>query len=253
LTESRYLWKLSIQQLLFNPEKEQNRKNNKQNLISSGLNFEKNLSKIRPFLFIVHLAAHSNDSTPQLPTMLVSEMAKRGCRKQSAPAANLFVCHMSSDSRSMSGSAANRDTIVYGNGTAMKFNVEYKATCTMKDLGEKVSIPKANKFNPPPRLLRGPGPGNTHPRVHAAMSLPQVGHLDPYFLELMEDIKSWVSPIPLPPCNAGSDRSILFFVIKERPCPPRLSVSEPTFHFTNSGKTKVTRRTEDGPSMGPGF
>jgi len=71
LTERRYLWKLSIQQLLVNPEKEQNRKNNKQNLISSGLNFEKKISKIRPFLFIVHLAAHSNDSTPQLHTMLV--------------------------------------------------------------------------------------------------------------------------------------------------------------------------------------
>jgi len=122
--------------------------------------------------------------------MLVSEIVKRGCRKQSVPAANLFVRHMSSDSRSMSGSAANRDTKVYGNGTAMKFNVEYKAKCTMKDLGEKVSIPKVNRFNPPPRLLCGPGPGNAHPRVHAAMSLPQVGHLDPYFLELMEDIKS---------------------------------------------------------------
>ena len=34
------------------------------------------------------------------------------------------------------------------------------------------------------------GPGNAHPRVLSKMSLPQVGHLDPYFLELMEDIKA---------------------------------------------------------------
>ena len=29
---------------------------------------------------------------------------------------------------------------------------------------------------PPKRLLMGPGPGNAHPRVHAALALPQVGH-----------------------------------------------------------------------------
>lgn len=53
-----------------------------------------------------------------------------------------------------------------------------------------VAIPEVNKFNPPNRLLCGPGPGNAHPRVLSKMSLPQVGHLDPYFLELMEDIKA---------------------------------------------------------------
>jgi alanine-glyoxylate transaminase / serine-glyoxylate transaminase / serine-pyruvate transaminase len=31
--------------------------------------------------------------------------------------------------------------------------------------------------------------GNAHPRVHAAMSLPQIGHLDPAFIEMMETIK----------------------------------------------------------------
>ena len=40
------------------------------------------------------------------------------------------------------------------------------------------------------RLLCGPGPGNAHPRVLAKMGLPQVGHLDPYFLQLMEEIKA---------------------------------------------------------------
>nr|AZL94169.1 serine-pyruvate transaminase [Cardiosporidium cionae] len=42
---------------------------------------------------------------------------------------------------------------------------------------------------PPPRLLCGPGPGNAHPRVHAAMSLPQLGHMDPLFLRICEDVK----------------------------------------------------------------
>ncbi|KAH8057879.1 serine-pyruvate transaminase [Aureococcus anophagefferens] len=36
-----------------------------------------------------------------------------------------------------------------------------------------VEKPSIAQFNPPKRLLMGPGPGNAHPRVHAAMSLPQ--------------------------------------------------------------------------------
>ena len=42
---------------------------------------------------------------------------------------------------------------------------------------------------PPPRLLLGPGPSNAHPRVLAAIHRPQVGHLDPYFLGLMDEIQ----------------------------------------------------------------
>jgi len=49
--------------------------------------------------------------------------------------------------------------------------------------------PQKGVLNPPPRLLCGPGPGNAHPRVLSAMSLPEIGHLDPAFLSMMEDIK----------------------------------------------------------------
>merc|ERR1719284_1477670 len=42
----------------------------------------------------------------------------------------------------------------------------------------------------PTRLLLGPGPQNAHPRVHAAMSLPSVGHMDPSFMAIVEDVKS---------------------------------------------------------------
>ncbi len=41
----------------------------------------------------------------------------------------------------------------------------------------------------PPRLLLGPGPSNAHPRVLQALSTPQLGHLDPHFLHLMNEIQ----------------------------------------------------------------
>jgi alanine-glyoxylate transaminase/serine-glyoxylate transaminase/serine-pyruvate transaminase len=44
-------------------------------------------------------------------------------------------------------------------------------------------------LNPPPRLLLGPGPSQVHARVLRAMASPLVGHLDPYFLQLMDEIQ----------------------------------------------------------------
>ena len=41
-------------------------------------------------------------------------------------------------------------------------------------------------LSPPERLLMGPGPSNPDPRVLAAMGANPVGHLDPYFVELMD-------------------------------------------------------------------
>ena len=45
------------------------------------------------------------------------------------------------------------------------------------------------EFSPPSRLLLGPGPSLVHPRVLRALSLPLVGHLDPVFLNVMNDIQ----------------------------------------------------------------
>ena len=42
----------------------------------------------------------------------------------------------------------------------------------------------------PPRLLLGPGPSNAHPRVLRALSNRQVGHLDPSFIRLMNEVQS---------------------------------------------------------------
>jgi len=44
-----------------------------------------------------------------------------------------------------------------------------------------------NLLNPPERLLLGPGPSNPDPLVRAAQAAPLVGHLDPYFLGLMDE------------------------------------------------------------------
>jgi alanine-glyoxylate transaminase / serine-glyoxylate transaminase / serine-pyruvate transaminase len=39
----------------------------------------------------------------------------------------------------------------------------------------------------PPRLLLGPGPSNAHPRVLQAMGMPQLSHLDPAFIQIMNE------------------------------------------------------------------
>ncbi len=45
-------------------------------------------------------------------------------------------------------------------------------------------------INPPKRLLYGPGPTMVEPRVYDAMAKPIVGHLDPYFFSVVEDIRA---------------------------------------------------------------
>ena len=45
-------------------------------------------------------------------------------------------------------------------------------------------------FLAPQRLLLGPGPSAVHPRVLRAMSTPLIGHLDPIFLGVMNDIQT---------------------------------------------------------------
>ena len=42
----------------------------------------------------------------------------------------------------------------------------------------------------PERLLLGPGPSNAHPRVLEAMARPLLGHLDPAFLAIVEEVKA---------------------------------------------------------------
>jgi len=45
-------------------------------------------------------------------------------------------------------------------------------------------------FYPPQRTLMGPGPSDVHPRILAAMSRPTIGHLDPLFVNMMDEVKA---------------------------------------------------------------
>ena len=47
-----------------------------------------------------------------------------------------------------------------------------------------------SSFNPTPRTLMGPGPSDVNPRILSALARPTVGHLDPEFIRLMDEIKS---------------------------------------------------------------
>lgn len=49
---------------------------------------------------------------------------------------------------------------------------------------------KSRSFYPPQRTLMGPGPSDVNPRVLAAMARPTIGHLDPAFVTMMEEIKA---------------------------------------------------------------
>jgi len=45
-----------------------------------------------------------------------------------------------------------------------------------------------NELQPPQKVLLGPGPSTVHPRVLQALSLPVMGHLDPTFFQVMDDV-----------------------------------------------------------------
>lgn len=45
-------------------------------------------------------------------------------------------------------------------------------------------------FNPTPRTLMGPGPSDVHPQVLQALAKPTVGHLDPQFVAMMDEVKA---------------------------------------------------------------
>jgi len=46
-----------------------------------------------------------------------------------------------------------------------------------------------------PRLLMGPGPSDVNPRVLEAMARPTIGHLDPQFLEILNEIREMLQAV----------------------------------------------------------
>ncbi|MBT8075842.1 MAG: alanine--glyoxylate aminotransferase family protein [Gammaproteobacteria bacterium] len=68
-----------------------------------------------------------------------------------------------------------------------------------------------SSFNPPVRTLMGPGPSDVHPRITAAMARPTIGHLDPAFVNMMDEIKEMLqyafatrNPLTIPVSAPGS-------------------------------------------------
>ena len=52
-------------------------------------------------------------------------------------------------------------------------------------------------LNLPARILLGPGPSTVSPRVLRAMAHPLVGHLDPQFVALMDEVQDLLGLLPL--------------------------------------------------------
>lgn len=51
------------------------------------------------------------------------------------------------------------------------------------------------ELNPSPRLLLGPGPSEVHPRVLRAMATPLLGHLDPEFVQIMNETQDMLRQV----------------------------------------------------------
>jgi alanine-glyoxylate transaminase / serine-glyoxylate transaminase / serine-pyruvate transaminase len=68
-----------------------------------------------------------------------------------------------------------------------------------------------SSFIPPRRTLMGPGPSDVHPRVLEALGRPTIGHLDPSFVAMMDELKGLLqyafrteNPLTIPVSGPGS-------------------------------------------------
>ena len=76
---------------------------------------------------------------------------------------------------------------------------------------DNTHLQSISKTEVPERLLLGPGPSNSHPNVVAAMNYQPIGHLDPAYLDLMDEVQSLLryawqtsNPMTLPVSGTGS-------------------------------------------------
>ncbi|QIR15793.1 pyridoxal-phosphate-dependent aminotransferase family protein [Shewanella aestuarii] len=53
-------------------------------------------------------------------------------------------------------------------------------------------VAQISAFNPPRRILMGPGPSDVYPEVLAAQARPTIGHLDPLFVSMMDELKQLI-------------------------------------------------------------
>lgn len=82
-----------------------------------------------------------------------------------------------------------------------------------------ITNPAISAFIPPQRTLMGPGPSDVPERILDAMRRPTIGHLDPSFQEMMEEIKSLLrygfqteNPLTFPVSAPGSAGMEMCFV-----------------------------------------
>lgn len=82
-----------------------------------------------------------------------------------------------------------------------------------------VSNPHIKSFIPPQRTLMGPGPSDVPQRILDAMQRPTIGHLDPAFQDMMEQIKTLLryafqteNPLTFPVSAPGSAGMEMCFV-----------------------------------------
>lgn len=52
-----------------------------------------------------------------------------------------------------------------------------------------MNAPRFTSFHPPQRMLMGPGPSDVNPRILEALARPTIGHLDPMFIKMMDELK----------------------------------------------------------------
>ncbi|MGK7891838.1 MAG: alanine--glyoxylate aminotransferase family protein [Leptolyngbyaceae cyanobacterium] len=57
---------------------------------------------------------------------------------------------------------------------------------------DETHLKAAPRTQVPERLLLGPGPSNAHPNVIEAMNFQPIGHLDPAYLQLMDEVQSLI-------------------------------------------------------------
>jgi len=74
-----------------------------------------------------------------------------------------------------------------------------------------IDFKEFRELDPGERLLMGPGPSNVPARVLQAMSAPCIGHLDPYFLSIMDETQHLLrflfqteNPLTIPVSGTGS-------------------------------------------------
>jgi alanine-glyoxylate transaminase/serine-glyoxylate transaminase/serine-pyruvate transaminase len=74
-----------------------------------------------------------------------------------------------------------------------------------------IDLDQIRDIDPGERILMGPGPSNVPPRVLQAMSAPCIGHLDPYFLAIMDETQHLLrflfqteNPLTIPVSGTGS-------------------------------------------------